>query len=162
MTAEALSAALNVSETTLHYWETSELELPDVITKKIVGVLDVSIAYLLGDSDNPDHKPLPPKGAAPELLFPDRRKNRLWLREMPHGGSAPNEAVSCIKICRELQSTLQNEGARMTQNELAALLHELENLRSLTEDMMKGKASRQAQDQNGGALPPKSPNADGV
>lgn len=144
MTVSELATAMNVSETTVHDWETSELELPDVVVKKVVGILDVSIAYLLGDSDNPDHKPLPAKGNIPETPLPDRRKNRLWLRDMSRdisaGGNDPKNVLSCLRVCGELLGALQNEGMRMTRNELAALLRELEKLRSIAEELMRKKA----------------------
>lgn len=142
MSTAELAAALSVSETTVQYWETSELELPDAITKKIVGILDVSLSYLLGESDDPGYKLLSAKKTPPEPPFRDRRKSRLWLRDLPpgtEGREVPNETFSCLKMCGDLLITLQNEGVRATPDDLAALARQLEKLRLLTEALMKKK-----------------------
>ena len=138
MSTAKLASALNISESTLRTWETSEVELPIDTTKKIVGALDVSVSYLLGESDNPELKPVQrtePRSAPP---FTERRKERLWLRDqplMPPDAAAPPPDTDQPAIRDELRDTLQRSGA--TREDLEAFACSLRGLLAQVEAMIK-------------------------
>jgi|GEM_PF-4260033 len=138
MSTAELASALNISETTLRTWETSEVELPIETTKKIVGALDVSVSYLLGESDNPELKSIQrtePQSAPP---FAERRKERLWLRDQPlrppDAGAPPADPDHPV-IRDELRATLQRSGA--TREDLEAFAGSLRDLLAQVEAMIK-------------------------
>lgn len=142
LSAAELAAALSVSETTVSQWETSEQELPDEITRKIVGALDISIRYLLGDSENPEYKPIPPaKKKTPERMHPERRRReRLWLRDLAPSAPAehaPRHAFTCLAKCRELHDALLSEGGFATGDDLKSLIQDLERARAVADRLMR-------------------------
>ena len=142
MSAADLAAVLNISEMTVNYWETSEQELPDEITRKIVGALDISVSYLLGDSDNPEHKPIPPMEKTTGKTHPERRRERLWLRDLASDSveNTPQAMFTCLGKCRELYNTLNREGDFATHDDLKSLARNLEKTRKLVEKLTKDKA----------------------
>lgn len=140
MSAADLAAALNISEITVNYWETSEQELPDEITRKIVGALDISVSYLLGDSDNPEHKPIPPMEKTTVQQHPERRRERLWLRDLTSSENIPRPVFSCLGKCRELYYTLNSEKEFASHDELKSLARDLEKIRARVEELIQDKA----------------------
>lgn len=138
MSAADLAANLNVSETTVGFWETSEQELPDEILRRIVGALDVSFSYLHGDSEDPEHKPVPSAERTAEGEFVERRRERLWLRDMDTSASA-RSSFSCIGKCRELYNSLTREGRIATRKELNKLAIDLEKARDLVDELLQDR-----------------------
>lgn len=142
MSAADLAAALSISDTTVNYWETSEQELPDEILRKIVGALDVSFSYLRGDSNDPEHKPIPAVEAAAPREFVERRRERLWLRDTDVSPvRAARPMFSCLRRCRDLYDSLGREGHLATRRELNSLALDLERVGTLVEKLLEDKES---------------------
>lgn len=140
MNAAQLASILSVSETTVNYWETSVLELPDEVTRKIIAVLDISPAFLLGDSENPEQMPITAKEPNGQH-FPERRKRLLWLRDFPEsnasssGGFAPE--FRCLSQCNEMLAALKKEGRSARREDLEELASVLEKSSALVNELLK-------------------------